>query len=384
MKRKSFNTGCALLLAGLLTLPTGMACTRNKNLSTTETETVPVQTAVSADEMKALAEALPQYELVYGFHEGLACVMRDGKYGFIDKTGNEVIPCQYVSIIHDFQEGLACMGIGDEQCVFIDRQGNVAFEVDKKYSFGEEGFCCGRLAVWKPVSAEAYHRAWEAGEGLVGTLGFLGTTGQLVIPLQYDVRFSDMGSDYHGFHNDVCLVYKDGTEFYIDKNGNKVDYNARFDDYSEGLCWAEKDGKWGFIDKEGNVVVPYEYDTQTLLDGMESLESSFHEGLAWVCKGDMFGYIDKEGNVVVPFRYKIGYNEEMGWTDMQPTYDFHEGLARVWDYQTEKFGFIDKTGNEVFPCEFDEADDVSDGLALVKKGDQYGFIDTKGNSTFDF
>ena len=127
MNRKNINTWAMLLALALLTFT---ACTQNKNnATTTETE----QTEVSTDDLKTLAEALPQYEQVYGFHEGLACVMRDGKYGFIDKTGQEVIPCQYVSIIHDFQEGLACMGIGDEQCVFIDRQGNVAFEMDKKY-----------------------------------------------------------------------------------------------------------------------------------------------------------------------------------------------------------------------------------------------------------
>ena len=371
----------ALLSAGLLSLATSTACTQNKNnaAATTETE----QMEVSVNDLKTLAEVLPTYELVCGFHEGLACVMRDGKYGFIDKTGKEVIPCTFVSHIHDFQEGLACMKISADKHVFIDTKGNIAFELDEKYMFGEEGFCCGRLAVWEPVSDEAYHRAWETGEGRIGTLGFLDQTGKLVIPLKYDVLFSDVGAVYHGFHNDVCLVYKDGKEFYIDKDGNKVDYDDRFDEYSEGLCWAEKDGKWGFVDMEGNVAVPYEYETQTLQDGMESLESSFHEGLAWVCKGDMFGYIDTKGNVVVPFRYQIGYNEEMGWTDMQPTYDFHEGLARIWDYKTGKYGFIDKTGKEVFPCEFDDAEDISDGLALVKKGDKYGFIDTKGNSTFD-
>ena len=99
-------------------------------------------------------------------------------------------------------------------------------------------------------------------------------------------------------------------------------------------------------------------------------------------KEGKFGYIDKEGNVVIPFRYEPG-KDEWSYTD-QPVFDFHQGLARVWDKATGKYGYIDKEGNEVFPCEFDFAEDVSEGVAIVQKGDQFGFINTKGNSTFDF
>ncbi len=40
------------------------------------------------------------------FQEGLALIELNDKYGFIDKTGNVVIPLQF-DYAHDFSEGLA-------------------------------------------------------------------------------------------------------------------------------------------------------------------------------------------------------------------------------------------------------------------------------------
>ena len=40
------------------------------------------------------------------FSEGLASVKKDDKWGYIDKTGKEVIPCQYSARGTDFKEGL--------------------------------------------------------------------------------------------------------------------------------------------------------------------------------------------------------------------------------------------------------------------------------------
>ena len=41
-------------------------------------------------------EVIPcKYDDANDFREGLAKVQKSGKYGFIDKTGREVIPCKY-------------------------------------------------------------------------------------------------------------------------------------------------------------------------------------------------------------------------------------------------------------------------------------------------
>ncbi len=58
-----------------------------------------------------------EYEGGDDFSEGLAFVMKDGKWGYIDKTGKVVIPFEYDSA-RDFKEGLAHVW-KDGKCTYI-------------------------------------------------------------------------------------------------------------------------------------------------------------------------------------------------------------------------------------------------------------------------
>ena len=59
-----------------------------------------------------------EYDTVYPFYEGMATVVKDGLHGFINESGNEIIPCQYSSAWM-FIEGTA-----EVDYSFIDRYGN--------------------------------------------------------------------------------------------------------------------------------------------------------------------------------------------------------------------------------------------------------------------
>lgn len=79
--------------------------------------------------------------VVYGYDdidclsEGLAVVKRDGKYGFIDNTGQVVIPPKY-DLVWDFSEGLARVS-QNGKAGFIDNTGKVVIPLkyDKADSF---------------------------------------------------------------------------------------------------------------------------------------------------------------------------------------------------------------------------------------------------------
>ena len=79
--------------------------------------------------------------VVYGYDdidclsEGLAVVKRDGKYGFIDNTGQVVIPPKY-DLAWDFSEGLARVS-QNGKAGFIDNTGKVVIPLkyDKADSF---------------------------------------------------------------------------------------------------------------------------------------------------------------------------------------------------------------------------------------------------------
>lgn len=58
-----------------------------------------------------LTKALQRYDQIDAFSEGLAAVRRDGKWGYINLKGEEVIPCQFSDAFPpgQFSEGLACV-----------------------------------------------------------------------------------------------------------------------------------------------------------------------------------------------------------------------------------------------------------------------------------
>ena len=108
-------------------------------------------------------EIIPlKYDFAWPFHEGLASVELNGKFGFIDKTGKEVIPFKYV-YAESFSEGLAVVRVGSY---------------------------------------------------IGGKYGFIDKIGNVVISLKYDF----VGSFFKG----KAMVKLNGETFYIDKNGNRI------------------------------------------------------------------------------------------------------------------------------------------------------------------
>lgn len=68
-------------------------------------------------------EAIQQYDQLSLFSEGYAAVCKNGKWGYIDKAGQEVIPCKY-DWANTFHEGLASVRFSyDSGYGFIDTTG---------------------------------------------------------------------------------------------------------------------------------------------------------------------------------------------------------------------------------------------------------------------
>ena len=64
-----------------------------------------------------------EYEAMGPFSDGMAAVSRDGKLGFIDVTGKEIIPCKYTPINNTyFSDGLAVISLYG-QIGFVDKYG---------------------------------------------------------------------------------------------------------------------------------------------------------------------------------------------------------------------------------------------------------------------
>jgi hypothetical protein len=151
-----------------------------------------------------------------------------------------------------------------------------------------------------------------------------------------------------------------------------------FEDYFP----IQQDGKVGFIDKTGKIVIAPQFDSASNEDGIV-----FSEGLAAVKVSDKWGYIDKSGKFVIPPKFK---------QESAPTL-FYEGLAQVlikesiieksvgsdksqkYIVREEVLGFIDRSGEFVESLKFiKEKTKFSEGLAKVRAGDKFGYVDKTG------
>ena len=58
--------------------------------------------------LEGLADIVADYDDINNFYDGMARVTKGGKVGFIDKKGNEVIPCVYDRIDIETQLNFSC------------------------------------------------------------------------------------------------------------------------------------------------------------------------------------------------------------------------------------------------------------------------------------
>ena len=196
--------------------------------------------------------------------------------------------------------------------------------------------------------------------------GVVDKTGSFIVPLEYD--------EIRDFSNGLAVVK---GEIADDRSG-----------YSH-----KKYIRWGIIDKAGALVQPLKY-TEI---------SEFSEGLAKVKSGNAWGYIDKTGKVVIPVKYKEisefsdgllnadgNIIDKTGKVIVKYSWvgELSEGLARV--KSGNAWGYIDKTGKVVIPVEYYRAEDFSGGFAIVSNneysrgGEWWGVIDKTGKQVLPF
>lgn len=136
--------------------------------------------------------------------DGRIPVQRNGKYGFLDRHGREVIPCTY-----------------DETGIF--RLGRTLVRKGDRY-------------------------------------GIVDTAGRLVLPIEYEN--TTLRGDKYMYSDSLALVEKEGRFGYVDFEG-RLAIPFYFDDaypFSEGLAAVRHNGMWGYVDTRGEVYMPFVFD----------------------------------------------------------------------------------------------------------------------------
>ena len=207
------------------------------------------------------------------FHDGLARVRKDYENGdgYIDKKGRVVIPFNRYDNTTDFSEGLAAVK-KDGKWGFVNKKGKEVIPL--KYKFAGS---------FDKGLARVEHK--DVYKGFSFTISQMINKKGAILYYEPGLHVGDsVGKTKHPYM--LMLINKTGKRIFLPD----YDYEMRF---YEGLaCVSKKDGKYGFIDENGKMVIE-------LKDGY-TCRSAFYRGTALVEKDGKYGFINREGKVVVP------------------------------------------------------------------------------------
>ena len=317
------------------------------------------------------------------------------KYGFVDRYGNEVVPCMFDGI-HRFVDGVAPVYINGKGWGFIDKE--KVLVTPKYLSSQNQRDICGTisngLVVFKnknkkyaclskedklvaPFEYDDIDLFGFSHEGLIrvtkktqdGELfGLLDKDGKEILPCKYN-RISD-------FKNGVASVEIEGNKYWINKEGKEVGQpeitESKSGDQKEYKA-VERDGKYGIVDSDGNAITPFKYDCirNILVSTHDQNTIKFsYNGYAEVEINGLRGLIDETGKEVVPCIHEVIQNISNGM------------FVSVSFYSGKKFGLYSISGEEILPKIYNDITVFDNGLVSVIKGNKYAIIGVSSETEF--
>ena len=367
----------------------------------------------------------PMYDSVNVFVDGFAMVFKNQKCGFINNNNKVIIPIEY-NRANDFKDGIVLLAKGN-YFGYLNNKGKKI--TDFKFSYASSFFNGFAAASTNLIEGE-----W----------GIIDSSGKTIVDFKYDyaivfanhdtsVFFVNQGDYYYSVMGNGTLVQTPYNQIL----GCGINIHSA----NENIIVENDKSLKGFINTRGKEIISLKYfrafgfyNGFALVEKQNQAEIAyvnengielpidkyvsggfFNEGLAFVVKDTFlegkptlrYGYINEEGKIVIPTKFCIydctassvrfnalilsitkymGIFTETKNSNIQTlyndAYDFHEGLARIWE--NKKAGYIDKNGKISIEPIYDAAGYFQEGLAPVKKNGKYGFIDKAGKVIIDF
>ncbi len=366
--------------------------------------------------VSVLVEPSLVYEKVYDFNEGLSAVYQDDKCGFIDKTGDLVIPIEYEGAGYFF-EGLARVKKNDKWG-FIDKSGDLV--IDYQYDFARD-FREGRAAVNKGSTSRGFGGKWgyinDSGEEIVSIVyDIAGDYQEGLAPVAYKVdletnnRESELNQDLKPLAEDDKLAAVKAADdaiialptvetLTLDDKPDVVaaralvdtainDYGASENDFEylamleaaetrikelEGIIPVPPPPQYkyrhGFLDRDGDMAIPFMYDQA----------GPFTGGYAAVSLDHRYGIINRDNQPVIPFNYNYAEIH-------------HEDLFLVMNYTNSGslLGYYNHLGEMIIEPQhtLSEIRRYSEGYIAIREEiapgelDKYSFYDDRGQLAF--
>ncbi len=199
------------------------------------------------------------YDSVWEFKNGIACLLKDGKEIYIDQAGNEVpAPKNGLDYFYTNEEKLTTV-YKDGKWGFVNALGKevVPYIYDDIRDYYDEFLHVSQNGKW----------------------GFLNNKGDVVAPCIYD--------SVYNFSEGFALVCKNEKYGFINTLGEEVipcSYRYAYD-FSEGLAHVIKDKedgsiKDGYVNTFGDLVIPLIYDdARNFKEGLAAIEANYRWGI---------------------------------------------------------------------------------------------------------
>ena len=274
----------------------------------------------------------PQFDECYDFADGHAIVKKGPRWGIIDKTGKSSTGFVF-SKMNDFSDGIA-YAEENNLCFYVYPDGKKQ-PLSAKFTYGD--FSEGLAPVMKKKN-----RKW----------GYINKKGIVSIEPAYDSVYS--------FSNGIALVKNNKKNFYINKKGSRRNISELKSNeplhFVNGYAKIKTDKGIQFLDSR-----------LKLLNFSAADATDFNkDGIAAILmKDNTMRYINTAGRAILPVEY-----DKMG--------NFSEGLA--WVSSNGKYGYIDGKGTLVIDTLFTSATDFNDGVAFVSYNGRMGSIKVKEES----
>jgi hypothetical protein len=355
-----------------------------------------------------------EYDEIYGFYNGLAKVVKNGKCGAITPKGREIIPCLYDNTNTQwfyYSNGLAGV-VKNGKVGYLDVKGNLVIDAQFEYA----GHFHGGYAIvtkggkWGIIDKKGTEKiplmydeiqeteSWDfIPVKLKGKWGYINLHGETVVPFVY--------TKAGGLTQGAAIVYQDSAcsaPQIINKKGEVIVPAGKYTEisnfYSGYACVKAKSeprapgdpvkGNSGVIDTAGNVIVPCQFfSTGIPVGAIVPVKISYNK---WT-------YADTKGNILTQEKYSMAYNFTGEYALVKRLDDYYSYLDRqlkeipqsyngAWAFQDgmavvkygTKYGYVDTTTALRIRTIYDEAGTFSSGMARVKIGDKRFFIDKNG------
>ena len=308
------------------------------------------------------------------FQDGIAVVIKDGKYGYLNQSGKEIISCKFECALN-FSEGLA------------------AVKENSKW-------------------------------------GFINKKGDYVISNIYD---SETASFFHEgdivFSKGFARVILNGKAIFINTKGNKIKDcpYERVEPFYSNLAAVKLNGNWGFVDELLNLVIPCIYSSNSMFNDNGGswnypFAPRFSDNLCKVTliSDSLYNVIDILGRTQLPWcrliieippvnqlsvilrvdrklaiiDNKLNILSDAFYDEVFTDYgfDLQEGsrnnmilTADVTNIRVSNqnyYDFLINKGKSFIPCIYDEATDFINGKARVQINGNEFYINEKGEQVY--